>query len=68
MEALDENDTLVYTLQGQLGTVSAWQGTTHQALAFGHSNLTFHVSIITHAMHVITIMKLIMYNNNIVWI
>ena len=44
MEALDESNTTVFTLQGRMDIVSPWSITTHQALAFGHLNLAFHVS------------------------
>ena len=44
MEALSENDTPVFTLQGRTGMVSFWPVTTHLALAFGTSLLAFHVS------------------------
>lgn len=51
MEALDESDTPVFTLQGRLDTISPWSITTHQALAFGHSNSAFHVSSLRHVMN-----------------
>ena len=44
MEALDESDNVVFALQGRLDTTPPFPVTTHQALAFGHSNLAFHVS------------------------
>lgn len=44
MEALSQN-TPVFTLQGRTGMVSFWRVTTHLALAFGHSELAFHVSL-----------------------
>ena len=45
MEALSQDgNTPVFTLQGRTGMVSFWQVTTHLALAFGHSQLAFHVS------------------------
>ena len=44
MEALDESDTPVFTLQGRMDIVSPWSITTHQALAFGNSNFAVHVS------------------------
>ena len=44
LEALDEDDTAAFTLQGRLDTISLWSVTTHQALAFGHTNFAFHVS------------------------
>ena len=47
MEALDESDAPVFTLQGRLDRISQWSVTTHQALAFGHSNFAFHVSSFT---------------------
>ena len=43
-----ESDTSIFTLQGRLGMVSFWRVTTHLALAFGHSNLAFHVRAIIH--------------------
>ncbi len=47
MEALSRDDgTPVFTLQGRTGRVFFWPATTHLALAFGHSNLSYHVSII----------------------
>lgn len=48
MEALSgsEDNTPAFTLQGRTGMVSFWQVTTHLALAFGHSDLAFHVSAI----------------------
>ena len=46
MEALSSgNDTLVFTLQGRTGR-ARWPATIHIALAFGHSELAFHVSSI----------------------
>ena len=44
MEALGDSDTPVFSLQGRLDTISVWSITTHQELAFGHSNSAFHVS------------------------
>ena len=44
MEALDESDAPVFTLQGRMDIVSPWSITTHQALAFGNSNFAVHVS------------------------
>ncbi len=47
MEAISKDDnTPVFTLQGRTGRVAFWPATTHLGLAFGHSNLSFHVSII----------------------
>ena len=48
MEALDESDTPVFTLQGRMDIVSPWSITTHQALAFGNSNFAVHVSNLRH--------------------
>ena len=45
MEALSQDgNTPLFTLQGRTGMVSFWRVTTHLALAFGHSQLAFHVS------------------------
>ncbi len=41
-----DSKTPVFTLQGRTGQVSFWRVTTTLALAFGHSDLSFHVSII----------------------
>lgn len=53
MEALsDDDDTPVFTLQGRTGMVSFWRVTTHLALAFGHSDLAFHVSSYKEHAHI----------------
>lgn len=48
VEALSEDNTPVFTLQGRTGMVSFWQVTTHLALAFGRSDLAFHVSALAN--------------------
>ena len=50
-----DGSTPTFTLQGRLGMVSFWQVTTHLALAFGHSNLAFHVRILSKAVRLIFI-------------
>ncbi len=44
---MEEDSDIPFTLQGRTGQVAGWDVTTTLALAFGHSALSFHVSIIT---------------------
>ena len=44
MEALSDDGTPVFTLQGRMRTIPPWpRTTTHSGLAFGYSELAFHV-------------------------
>ncbi len=42
---MEEDNGTSFTLQGRNGLVSFWPTPTILALAFGYSNLSFHVSI-----------------------
>ena len=59
MEVLDESDTPTFTLQGRLSNVSFWRITTHVGLAFGQSDLAFHVSVTYACVHPLTLQQLI---------